>query len=62
MAVKSLAVESKRPNEIPAPPLNNWETVAKLFNFFDPQFLHLKLGKNIIQLTGLVNEVIYGKI
>jgi hypothetical protein len=62
MVVKSLAVESERPTEIPAPPHNNCKTVAKLFNFFDPQFLHLKLGKNIIQLTGLVNEVIYGKI
>ena len=57
MAVKSLAVESGRPNEIPAPPLNSWVTLEKLFNFFNLQFRHLKFGNNIIQLTGLANEI-----
>lgn len=58
--VKSWTVESERTDEI-QPTTYCLGYSKKLFNFFKPQFLHLKFG-NIIQLTGLLNEVTYEKM
>lgn len=55
-------MESERFDEIPPLPLNRWVNLEELFNFFNLQFLHLKSVNNNIQLTGLLNEITYGKI